>query len=46
MRITYNVRHRYAIHLKFGEKLLTFLTKLVPEGKTNISSTTKENLLL
>ena len=46
MRIIYNVRHRYAIRLKFGDKFLTFLTKLVLEGKTSISSTIKENLLL
>ena len=46
MKIIYNVRHRYAIRLKFGDKFLTFLTKLVLEGKTSISSTIKENLLL
>ena len=31
--IIYNVRHCYAIRLKFGDKFLTFLTKLVLEGK-------------
>ena len=41
MRIIYNVRHRYAICLKFGGKLLTFLTKLVLEGKVSICSTIK-----
>ena len=46
MKIIYNVRHRYAIRLKFGDKFVTFLTKLVLEGKTSISSTIKENLLL
>ena len=46
MRIIYNVRHRYAVRLKFGDKFLTFLTKLVFEGKASICSATKENLLL
>ena len=46
MRIIYNVRHRYGIRLKFGDKFLTFLTKLVLEGKASVRSTTKENLLL
>ena len=27
IRIIYNVRHGYAIRLKFGGKLVTFLTK-------------------
>ena len=46
MRIIYNVRHRYAIRLKFGDKFLTFLNKLVLEGKANICSAIKENQLL
>ena len=47
MRIIYNVRHRYAIRLKFGEdKFLTFLARLVLEGKASNCSTIKENLLL
>ena len=46
IRIIYNVRHRYAIRLKFEDKFLTFLTKLVLEGKASICSTVKENLLL
>ena len=46
MRIVYNVKHRYAIRLKFGEKLLTSRTKLVLEAKASICSTIKENLLL
>ena len=46
IRIIYNVRHGYPIHLKFGGKLLTFLTKQVPEGKGSICSTIKESLLL
>ena len=41
-----SVKYRYAIPLKFGEKLLTFLTKLVLEGKASICSTIKENPLL
>ena len=32
MRIIYNVRHRYAIRLKFAGKSLTFLTTLVFEN--------------
>ena len=46
IRIVYNVRHGYATHLKFGIKLLTFLTEYVLEGKANICSTIKENLPL
>ena len=46
IRIIYNVRHGYAIRLKFGDKLLTFLTKQVLEGKASICSTINENLLL
>ena len=45
IKINYNVRHRYAICFKFGDKLLTFLTKLVLEVKASICSTIKENLL-
>ena len=37
MRIIYSVRHRYEIRLKMEGKFLTFLTKLVPEGKTSFS---------
>ena len=33
MRIVYNVKHRYAIRLKFGEGFLTFLTKMCSKGK-------------
>ena len=40
MRIIYEIR------LKFGDKFLTFLTKLVLKGKARICSTIKENLLL
>ena len=46
MRIIYNLKQRYVIRLKFGGKFLTFLTKLVLEGKASICSTIKENLLL
>ena len=41
IRIIYKLRHRYATPLKFGDKFLTFLTKLVLEGKLSISSTMK-----
>ena len=46
MRVMYNVKHCHAIRLKFGNKLLTFLSKLVLEAKAKIYSTIKENLLL
>ena len=46
MRVIYNAKHRYAIRLKFGDKFLTSLTKLVLEVKASIRSTIKENLLL
>ena len=46
MRVMYNIKHRYAIRLKFGDKLLTSLIKLVLEAKGRICSTVKENLLL
>ena len=46
MRIIYNVKHCYANYSKFGDKFLTFLTKLVLKAKASICSTIKENLLL
>ena len=46
MIIFYNVKYCYVIRLKFGEKLLTSLTKLVLEEKSCIRSTTKESLPL
>ena len=46
MRIIYGVRHRYEIRLKIEGKFLTFVTKLVPEGKTSFSYTIKQNLPL
>ena len=46
IRIIYNVKHRYAIRFKFGDKFLASPTKLVLKEKASISSTIKENLLL
>ena len=46
MRVIYNVKHRYVIHLKFGDKFLTSPTKLVLKAKDSIYSTIKQNLLL
>ena len=46
MIIIYNIQHCHAIRLKFGDKILTSLTKLVLAAKAIICSTIKENLLL
>ena len=46
LRISYDVKHRYAVRLKFGGKFLTSLTKLVLEEKAIICSIIKEKLLL
>ena len=46
MRIIYNVKHRYVVRMKLGDKFLTSLTKLEFEAKASICSTIKENLLL
>ena len=46
MRITHNVKYCHTIQLKFGDKLLISLTKIVLEAKASICSTIKENLLL
>ena len=46
MRVVYDVKHRYAIHLKFGDKSLTSLTKLELETKASLCSTVKESLIL
>ena len=40
------MKHRYATRLKFGDKFLTSLIKLVLEPKVSIYSTIKEILLL
>ena len=45
MRITFKEKHRYAIRLKFGDKFLTSITKLVLEEKFRTSSTIKKKLL-
>ena len=42
MRISYNLKHRYAICLETGEKFFTSLTKLVTEAKANIYSQSKK----
>ena len=46
IKIIYNVKHLHVIRLKFGDQCLTFLSKLVLEGKASISSTVKENIVL
>ena len=46
MTITYSTKHRNAICLKFGYKVLTSLTKLVLQAKASICSTINENLIL
>ena len=46
MRITYNVKHRYAIRMKLRDKSSNSPTKLVLEKKASICSTIKGNLLL
>ena len=45
MRVIYYLKHRYAIRLKFEDKFLTSLAKLILEVKASICSTIKENLL-
>ena len=46
MRVTYNVKHRDAILLKFGDKFLTSSTKLVLEAKAGIFPKIKVNVHL
>ena len=46
VRIIYKVKHRYAIRLKFRDKFLSSLTKLVLEARLCSCSTLKEKLLL
>ena len=41
-----NLKHRYAIRLKFEDKLLTSLTELTLEAKASIYYKIKENLTL
>ena len=41
-RIISNVKHRFAIRLKFGGKFLASLIKLVLEAKASVCSTTKK----
>ena len=38
MRVIYNVKRFYATCMKFGDKFLTFLTKLVVKAKASICS--------
>ena len=42
MRISYNLKHHYAICLETGEKYFTSLTNLVTEAKANIYSQSKK----
>ena len=46
MRVMYNLKHRLAIRLEFGDIFLTSRTKLALEAKASICSTIKENLIL
>ena len=46
MRIISNLKHHYAIRLKFGHKFKTCENKLVLKTKANIQSTIKENILI
>ena len=46
MRIISKVKDRYLICFKFGDKFLTFLTKLVFKKKINICSTIKKKTFL
>ena len=36
MKVMYNVKHRYAIRLKFGGKVLTAITKIMLRAKASI----------
>ena len=44
--INYNVTRRYTIRLKFAGKLLTSLTKLMPQARAKICCTIKRSVLL
>ena len=46
MRIIYNTKRCYAIRLKFGDKFLTSLTKLLVKAKSSIYSAIKDSLHL
>ena len=46
MIVFYNVKHRYAVRIQFGDKLLTSLTKLVVEAKASICSTIKKSTFI
>ena len=45
MRIIYNAKYLFTIHLKFGNKFLTSLIKLVLKAKASTFFTIKENAL-
>ena len=45
MKNIYNVKYHYAIRLKFKDKSLASLPKLVLEAKASICFATKENIL-
>ena len=46
MRTIYNVKHSYVIRLKFEDKFLTSLIKLMLEAESSICSTIKKKMLL
>ena len=46
MRVTYNVKHRYAICLKFGDELLISLTKIVLEANVSVCSIKKKSTFI
>ena len=46
IRIICHIQYCYVIRLKFGDKALTSLTKLVVEVKVSVCSKIKENLAL